>query len=311
MRNLLPNEIDLRIGMVSPRKPKASLLLYKDSRTDMDMLDDAYGAENWQDEYREIKGVMYCGIGVRASKLDSNLPINEFVWKWNAGTQSNTEKEKGEASDAFKRAGVMWGIGRELYQWKDIWVDYSKDTDKYKKFFVTKIAYKEKTNEPKDLTIVDEEGNVMYELKGGKYKKVKTVVEPTKKETASNPTQKTEKVVTEPINDAVEEINAVVKPDVDVPNAIKKRNAGIYVELLEKVYQFGLEQDNMNEDSAKKWTEATVKNYITKELKIPFNKLELLNLDDIRLDTSKISVIINDKFMEGMMKYAEKEVYPF
>lgn len=107
MRALKPNEVDVRVGSVG--KKGVTMLLYKNARVDMQILDETYGAENWQRDHKEVKGNLYCGIGIWDEKK------SQWVWKWDCGAESNTEKEKGEASDAFKRAGFNVGIGRELY----------------------------------------------------------------------------------------------------------------------------------------------------------------------------------------------------
>lgn len=114
MRPLRADEIEVRIGQIYERG--VSMLLYKNARTDMAILDETYGATGWQCDYKEVKGNLYCGIGIE------NPITGEWVWKWDCGTESNTEKEKGEASDAFKRAGFRWGIGRELYTAPFIWL---------------------------------------------------------------------------------------------------------------------------------------------------------------------------------------------
>lgn len=111
MRPLRADEIEVRVGQVFEKG--VSMLLYKNARTDMQILDETYGANMWQCDYKEVKGNLYCGIAVWDSI---------WVWKWDCGTESNTEKEKGEASDAFKRAGFRWGIGRELYTAPRIWL---------------------------------------------------------------------------------------------------------------------------------------------------------------------------------------------
>lgn len=91
------------------------LLAYKDARTDMKRLDSVCGIEGWQNKYfRDSNGVLQCGIGIWSSKM------NEWIWKYSNGVPSNFESEKGEYSDAMKRAGFMWGIGRELYDMPDI-----------------------------------------------------------------------------------------------------------------------------------------------------------------------------------------------
>lgn len=102
-RKLKADEIELRVGNVSQRG--CTLLLYKDARCDMNILDES--GVVWQRDHKEVKGVMYCGVGIKCG--------DDWVWKWDAGTESNTESQKGEASDSFKRANVNWGIGRELY----------------------------------------------------------------------------------------------------------------------------------------------------------------------------------------------------
>lgn len=114
MRALRADEIEVRIGQVFEKG--VSMLLYKTARTDMAILDEVYGAGNWQKNYKEVKGNLYCGIGV----WDADKA--QWVWKWDCGTESNTEREKGEASDAFKRAGFNIGIGRELYTAPFIWL---------------------------------------------------------------------------------------------------------------------------------------------------------------------------------------------
>lgn len=106
-RDLRADEIDVRVGQVGDGW--VSLLLYKDARVDMAMLDEKFGPANWQRKHYEVKGNLFCSVGVYDQDRD------QWVWKDDCGTESRTEKQKGEASDSFKRAGVNWGIGRELY----------------------------------------------------------------------------------------------------------------------------------------------------------------------------------------------------
>ena len=109
-RTLRADEIECRIGSINSRG--FTLLLYKDARCDMNILDETVGEFNWQRDHKEIKGVVYCGVGINGRGQSTH---DEWMWKWDAGSESYTEKEKGEASDSFKRACVNWGIGRELY----------------------------------------------------------------------------------------------------------------------------------------------------------------------------------------------------
>lgn len=113
-RPLRADEIECRIGSVGANG--FTILLYKDARCDMNILDETVGEFNWQRDHKEIKGTVYCGVGIfHGSIADAEQGLNPWVWKWDAGAESYTEKEKGEASDSFKRACVNWGIGRELY----------------------------------------------------------------------------------------------------------------------------------------------------------------------------------------------------
>lgn len=105
-RKLTANDVEARVQ--SCDENGFILLLYKNARVDQNILDETFTPFGWQNKYEEFKGNMYCSIGIKAEN-------GEWIWKSNCGTESNTEKEKGEASDSFKRAGFNWGIGRELY----------------------------------------------------------------------------------------------------------------------------------------------------------------------------------------------------
>ena len=101
-------DIDFRVQSIN-KGGYATILAYKDARYDMRILDEVAGVGLWQKDYKIIDSNLYCGIGVYVETLQ------QWVWKWDVGVESNTEKEKGQASDAQKRAGFAWGIGRELY----------------------------------------------------------------------------------------------------------------------------------------------------------------------------------------------------
>ena len=125
MRNLKPDEIEVRVGTVGAKG--VTMLLYKNARVDRAMLDEEYGAMNWSCRYEEYKGNLFCSIGV----YDTDK--KEWVWKEDCGTESQTEKQKGEASDAFKRAGFRWGIGIELYTSPFIFMPVATEPDPYNK----------------------------------------------------------------------------------------------------------------------------------------------------------------------------------
>lgn len=132
IRKLTANEIECRVAIVKDKG--ISLLLYKTARVDRAILDEYYG-DLWQNDFKLIDGKMYGGIGIY------NKDLNQWLWRWDCGTESNTEAEKGQASDCFKRAGFKWGIGIELYSAPFIWVSGNGNELKYEKYAVTDIGY--------------------------------------------------------------------------------------------------------------------------------------------------------------------------
>lgn len=145
-RDLTREEIDVRIQSVKPNG--LALLLFKDARVDMNILDETVGAECWQREHYECKGNLFCRVGICVETKKGDAIFPEWVWKSDCGTESNTEAQKGEASDSFKRACFNWGIGRELYTSPFIWIPADKcDINNgkcYDKFEVEKIVIENK-----------------------------------------------------------------------------------------------------------------------------------------------------------------------
>lgn len=118
-RDLTAAEIECRVGTVNEKG--CSILLYKDARCDMNILDETVGPENWQREHYDCKGNLFCRVGVNVNfDIPESSPL--WVWKSDCGSESRTEAEKGEASDSFKRACFNWGVGRELYTAPFIWI---------------------------------------------------------------------------------------------------------------------------------------------------------------------------------------------
>lgn len=113
-RPLTSEEIDCRVSMC--RENGVSLLLYKDARVDQNILDETFGIFGWQRSHQLIDGNLYCTVSIR------NPETGEWVHKQDVGKESNAEKEKGQASDSFKRACFNLGIGRELYTAPFIWI---------------------------------------------------------------------------------------------------------------------------------------------------------------------------------------------
>lgn len=164
MRLLKAEEIDVKVKQVNQNG--CLLLLYKTARVDMQILDEEFTPMGWQCEYKEINGVLYCGIGVK------DIATGEWVWKWDCGIESRDNdgmEKKGAASDAFKRAGVKVGIGRELYTAPFIWAKVPtvkvgnsyQLSDKYARFNVDSIDYDNAGNIT-SLVIIDNKGQVVY-----------------------------------------------------------------------------------------------------------------------------------------------------
>lgn len=99
-RTLTEEEIECRVGTVGKQGNGLSLLLFKDARADANILDETVGAENWQCEFYECKGTLFCKVGILVERGDG---LSEWVWKDDAGSPSNMEAQKGEASDALTK----------------------------------------------------------------------------------------------------------------------------------------------------------------------------------------------------------------
>lgn len=159
-RLLRADEIEARIQSV--KSNGCVVLLYKDARCDMNILDETVGCENWQRNHEVINGNLFCNVGINFVREDG---FDHWVWKQDVGTESNTEKEKGQASDSFKRACFNWGIGRELYSSPFIWITLdSKEINNgkcYTKFIVKEIGYNE-NEEINRLVIIDEDGKERF-----------------------------------------------------------------------------------------------------------------------------------------------------
>jgi len=170
-RLLRADEISCRVQSVTD-DGGAIILLYKDARVDMNILDETYGPMNWQRAHCVVSDSLFCAISI----WDESK--HEWVVKQDVGVESQTEKTKGEASDAFKRAGFNWGIGRELYTGPFIFVKLEKDETRtgmsgklqasYKfGLTVTHIAYNDK-REITELTLKDKKGKIRYSMSLGK-----------------------------------------------------------------------------------------------------------------------------------------------
>ena len=164
VRLLTAAEIECRIATINEKG--LSLLLFKDARVDQKILDETYTPLGWRRSHQAIDGNLYCTVEV----WDEDK--GQWVGKQDVGTMSYSEKEKGQASDSFKRACFNWGIGRELYTAPFIWISTAKAKvyrkgDRYvsnEHFSVKSIAYG-RDREITDLEIVDSKGEVVYSLR--------------------------------------------------------------------------------------------------------------------------------------------------
>lgn len=110
-----PTVISWRVGATNGDKSKGIALAYLNARDVMERLDEVCGVEGWQCRY-PFMGCCEISICVGAGPQGAI-----WVSKSNGAGQSDIEAEKGQYSDAFKRAAVLWGIGRYLYDLPNTW----------------------------------------------------------------------------------------------------------------------------------------------------------------------------------------------
>ena len=175
IRKLTAGEIECRVAQSRKYESKTQvvLLLYKDARVDQRILDELYGPMNWQRKHELIGDRLYCTLSV----WDADKGM--WVEKQDVGIESYTEKEKGQASDSFKRAAFNWGIGRELYTAPRIsfYIDNSLVNEKGQpkcSFDVAHIDYK--GDSISELVIIDNNYSVVFDMSG--YMDGKSVMHP-------------------------------------------------------------------------------------------------------------------------------------
>lgn len=144
-RKLKASEIECRVASKVASNGAILLLLYKDARVDQKVLDETFGIFGWQRAHEIIGGNLYCTVSVK------NPETGEWVSKQDVGVESASEKEKGQASDSFKRACFNLGIGRELYTAPQIWIkkgDFTPNDKEstFDRFEVTDIGYDDDGN---------------------------------------------------------------------------------------------------------------------------------------------------------------------
>lgn len=159
---LRAEDIEIRPGTINEKG--MSLLLYKNARVDMKILDDVYGPMNWQRTHQVLNNSVYCTVSVYDPEKET------WVGKEDAGSTSYKDP-KSDSSDAFKRACFNIGIGRELYTAPFIWLKREMYTAEKKekwyikdKFTVKDISYNEQ-REIIGLNIVNQDGKSVFKYK--------------------------------------------------------------------------------------------------------------------------------------------------
>lgn len=164
IRLLRADEIECRVQSV--KENGFMLLLYKDARCDMKILDELFGVFGWQRKHEVINGNLFCTVSVYDKQT------GQWIDKQDVGVESYTEKEKGQASDSFKRACFNIGIGRELYTSPFIWIVNQNDVKNYNGKLSVSTTFKVKEigcdgqREIDHLVIVDNRGNERFRLNG-------------------------------------------------------------------------------------------------------------------------------------------------
>ena len=175
IRLLSKEDIDVRVAQTNiynnngQQVVKVNLLLYKNARVDMKILDELFTPMGWKRTHKLIGDRLYCQVEVWDAEK------KEWIYKEDVGVESNTEAEKGQASDSFKRACVNWGIGRELYTAPRISVEltdkeYTRGQDGkirvWATFGVKSIGYDANSRTITSLEIQDKYGNVRFSMGG-------------------------------------------------------------------------------------------------------------------------------------------------
>lgn len=254
-RTLQANEIDCRISTV--KENGISLLLYKDARVDQNILDEVVGPMNWQ--RRHTRENANCIVSIWDSEK------GQWIEKEDTGTESYTEKEKGLASDSFKRACFNWGIGRELYTAPFIWVNSSNCTIKdlgkdkftcYDAFYVSQIGYDKNRNINSLVVCRKKDDKEVFSMgrKAGKQKEEAKKTEAMPKESKS---QRDEAVASDKVTaPMIASIKSLIE---------KYSSKGLKMEKILAMYKI------------KKIEDMTLENY-----KDCMNKLKLYNKEDTK-----------------------------
>lgn len=213
-----------RVQSYSKNKPSAQCVAYIDARQVASILDEVVGAGNWQVDYKTVNDLLFAGIGIKIE--------GDWIWKWDTGSETQVEKDKGHVSDSFKRAGVQWGIGRFLY---DMEIQYVKANE-----------IKNKTNFPYPI---DNNGKRIWDLTKH-INQLQTPVQkinkvyPKSQETAKTQVKKDELVVDsdefKKLVDiapkySVDQLLKMAKKKYEVSSVTEQVIRGLYIDDLEEI----------------------------------------------------------------------------
>ncbi len=222
------SDVDFRVQSIN-NGGYATILAYKDARVDMNRLDEVAGPSKWKKDYSVINNQLFCGVSIYDAET------SQWVTKWDVGTESMTEKEKGLASDAFKRACFNWGIGRELYDYPMISIklnsdEWSKESGRPKQTYNLKIREWRWHSEFTDgkltfLAAKDQKGAVRYKFGTLKSQESKGV-----KDSDANVKALLKKKKDDEVLESVEKVGGIVI----LPDAEKKALVEEYKAIFNK-----------------------------------------------------------------------------
>jgi hypothetical protein len=354
IRRLQAHEIDVRVASTSRDNSSCQVLLYKDSRVDMALLDEVFGVGNWQSDYFLLKDVLFCKVGVRASAINEDGDMFDWVWKTSNGVESRGTGEddpnniKGEASDSMKRACFLWGIGRELYEHKNTWINLTEsDFNTYKgndgkdkktlktRFKVVEVEYNE-NGQPTYLVIADQYDKVRYTSGKPSDNNKKQPTQNKAVENVSNvqvdkSTQEQEKTHQSPTN-VPQGANTSTPTQDEIENQVKTENVDvikniimplIYAEMTAQDFEQSTRQDNptFTQKDLNEYTKTKVKelytNYFSNELKFPLvgGKFPTLELSKVKRNPyikGNVVVVVDETFEKDFNSYLVRQItFPF
>ena len=270
-------DVDFRVQSIN-NGGYATILAYKDARVDMKRLDDVVGPMGWKKDYSVINNQLFCGVSIYDAQT------SQWVTKWDVGTESMTEKEKGLASDAFKRSCFNWGIGRELYDYPMISIklngdEWSKESGRPKQTYNLKIRDWRWHSEFTDgkltfLAAKDQNGTVRYKFGTIKPQEPKQV-----KESDANVKGLLKKSSDDDVLKSVEKVGGIVI----LPDAEKKALVEEYKAIFKKKPHGKMSNENIKKaivEATEKALESVAESIEDVNIKTFIPKIESMKTPD-------------------------------